>query len=681
MGTFASHRAQHGAIGLAAAVTLLIALVFLALAVDSGRLYLEQRKVQRVADMAVLEAVARAGGCAGAGQLAAAQYALENASQRNGFVPQSGVRSLQVTCGRTAVSGQRRVFVVDPNGGVVRVQARNKVPASLILGGWFGEQVELMGEAVATRQAPIGRLQLKAALATVDTSRSLLLNALFSGLLGGSVNLTIGTWQGLVQADVNLLSFMEEMALQLGLSLSDYDQLLDTQLSLGTLLNVAAQAMDNHGTVAQVGIDGMRALALALPNGIPPIRLGEVLNIHPGLDPQALDVNVNALQLAEVLVQLANTRNSVAAELPLNLLGLVSGTLSVRITEPAQLSAIGDLDRARAAPLDPESRIYVRSAQARTLISVDASPVLSGLANTLDATASLLVPVNSFLNEALSLNLVDALGNLFGSLVCGGLLPCPEARTSSVKLADGRIDVNLDAGGAQAYITDYRCDVPGDPQLTVRGTAALAHLRIGRLGDTVAQAKAAVFGSNAPPVVAPMPVLMMGYRTVKPDSCLVALCGGFKWKSGSSWVTNRALADFVPTAGLGLRVDSPLVGSTQTIDLLQVHQVPTMNEPAKYSELGTTVGSQIVGSLGDTLRGVQLTGYRSDSTNLLGNVLNTLLTTISAITGQLAGLISNVLSPLLDPLLNALLDLLGINLEHSEVGTNMDCGHGARLEL
>jgi hypothetical protein len=52
-----------GAIGLMAAGTLALALGFMLLVIDSGRLYLEQRKLQRVADTAALEAVTRDGNC------------------------------------------------------------------------------------------------------------------------------------------------------------------------------------------------------------------------------------------------------------------------------------------------------------------------------------------------------------------------------------------------------------------------------------------------------------------------------------------------------------------------------------------------------------------------------------------------------------------------------------------
>jgi uncharacterized membrane protein len=54
---------QRGAIGLMAALTLAMALGFMLLVIDTGRLYLEQRKLQRVADTAALEAVTRDGNC------------------------------------------------------------------------------------------------------------------------------------------------------------------------------------------------------------------------------------------------------------------------------------------------------------------------------------------------------------------------------------------------------------------------------------------------------------------------------------------------------------------------------------------------------------------------------------------------------------------------------------------
>ncbi len=61
---FRSPARQRGAIGLMAVLALGMALVFLLVMIDSGRLYLEKRSLQRVADMAALEAATRNGDCA-----------------------------------------------------------------------------------------------------------------------------------------------------------------------------------------------------------------------------------------------------------------------------------------------------------------------------------------------------------------------------------------------------------------------------------------------------------------------------------------------------------------------------------------------------------------------------------------------------------------------------------------
>jgi len=66
---FTGPRRQRGAIGLMAAVTLGLALLLMVVVVDSGRLYMEQRKLQRVADNAALEAVSRGGNCQAASAL------------------------------------------------------------------------------------------------------------------------------------------------------------------------------------------------------------------------------------------------------------------------------------------------------------------------------------------------------------------------------------------------------------------------------------------------------------------------------------------------------------------------------------------------------------------------------------------------------------------------------------
>ena len=58
-----SRHSQQGAVLIMTAAFMLLAVLCLALVVDTGRLYVEKRKLQRVADMAAIEAMSRDGAC------------------------------------------------------------------------------------------------------------------------------------------------------------------------------------------------------------------------------------------------------------------------------------------------------------------------------------------------------------------------------------------------------------------------------------------------------------------------------------------------------------------------------------------------------------------------------------------------------------------------------------------
>src|SRR5690606_32785599 len=247
----------------------------------------------------------------------------------------------------------------------------------------------------------------------------------------------------------------------------------------------------------------------------------------------------------------------------------------------------------------PASRIYVRTAQVRTLVSLSPGSSLTALGNAVNASVDSLVPVTGFLNQTLQLNLVDAIGNLLGGLICNVLNPCPSTQTAAVQalLGNGRVDVSLDAGGAEAYVTDYLCDDPSQPSLVVQGQAALAHLRVGRLGESVQEARQNLFNSVSPPQVQPLPVLLLGTQTVRPSSCLLTLCSGLKWKKGNAWVDAKSEADFNVQAGFGLRVDAPVAGSSLQAPPVTLTSVPPLDQSPRYQVLATDAGQQLVNSL------------------------------------------------------------------------------------
>ncbi|MFU0837793.1 pilus assembly protein TadG-related protein [Pseudomonas fragi] len=207
---FNGSRQQRGAIGLMAAVTLGMVLLFMLLVVDSGRLYLEQRKLQRVADMAVLEAVTRQGNCLATPSTA--QGFAEGNAKLNSFTP-GGVQHIAATCGslKTDSATQLRVFTQDSNKtDAIRVIATTTVPTSVAGGLWsmfsktgFNLNTNLTASAVGSNGgAPLAQLTIKSTILSVTSDQKNLLNLVWGKLLGGSLNIDVLGWQGLVDRAV-----------------------------------------------------------------------------------------------------------------------------------------------------------------------------------------------------------------------------------------------------------------------------------------------------------------------------------------------------------------------------------------------------------------------------------------------------------------------------------------------
>ncbi|SNS29468.1 pilus assembly protein TadG-related protein [Pseudomonas segetis] len=678
-----SYQRQRGAIGIMAALVMLMALTFLMLAIDTGRLYLEKRSLQRVADMAALEAVLRDGNCqAGAGATTAQSYAAENAQVRNGFTLDAK-RTLVATCGNVDESGSRRSFLADITGSAIQVDARREVPASLILGGLFGEQVTIAAQAVAAKREPLAALTLRTTLATVDSTQSPLLNALVGGLLGGSVNLSAVGWDGLAKSQINLVDYLDQLAINQGITVGDYQSVLDENLSLGTLLDVAATTLQQAGTSADLdaAIAGLNALSAVVPAASPLLQLSDLINVQSATQKAGLDTALNLLQLVQGTIELANSKSAAIASLPITVPGLSNVTLNIKVIEPPQLSAIGNPELAKADPYGP-NQIAVRSAQIRTALSID----LSGTTNALD---SLLQPagatssVGSFLNSVLNLNLLGAVGDLVQGILCG---PCASKSISAAQvLPGGRIDVMLDVAEAQARVTDYSCTSSTDKTLEVDVTTSALNLAVGQLGDDPADVRDKVFNSPNLPVAAPLALIKLGEQRVRPTSCLLTICFDPQWQTTSgSWVSDRKQAAFTVRSGLGLTLNSSVIGSGVNAPPL-LYSAPSANELPNVGETpyyqSANANNNVAGSLATTLAGIDLEPYASSSPGLLDGLITTSVNLISSLLGSLEGVIQGVLAPLVDPLVDTLLNGLGIELAKADVGANLTCGSRAELLL
>ncbi|AQT07432.1 putative membrane protein [Pseudomonas protegens] len=650
---------QRGAIGLMAAVTFGLALLLMLLVVDSGRLYMEQRKLQRVADNAALEAVSRGGTCQAG--LTAAAYAGQNAT-RNGFTVATG-SSLSTSCGSlTTGANGLRTFTANPAQAVaIRVIATHTVPISVASGvaalftpGPINLTTQLSATAVAAAPTPtVAQLSIRSTLGTVSTAQSSILNPLVGGMLGGSLSLSAVGWNGLLNTNINLLSYLNQLAINLGVAAGNYTQLLNTTTSVTQLIQAAITVVQANGATADI-LTALGNLQVAAINAAP-LKLGDILQLQTGLPSTALDANLQLFQLLQAVIQLSNSNSAVAATLPINVLGLANITVQAKVIEPPQLSAIGNPALAKADPTGA-NRIYVRTAQVRTLVRVNLSlPLVSGLST---AVGNLVAPLTPVLNSLLSLNLVATLGSALCLLGAGCEQLYPAIASSS------EIDLSLDAGGAIAYVTDYSCPVnnSGTKSLTAHAVSSIADLKVGQIDPANA------FSSAAEPVVKPLPLVDLGIRTCYQFLVLPGRCDPVVHYAGG---------------GIAVMVNTSVAQNTQDLVFSSSASPfpipPNVNQTPTYQTAAPT--TNIVNSLAGTLAGINLIVYKPVNNNPLGAIVTGLASAISGVSNLLTPLITGLLSPLLDPLLNNLLSGLGINLMDVEVGANLTCGQTGKAYL
>lgn len=619
---------QRGAIGLLAAATLSLALLCMLVVLDSGRLYLEKRSLQRVADVAALEAASRKGNClvATALDLQASTYARQSAL-RNGLNVGSDGIFLTTECGSLLQdANSRRTFSADPTKTeAIKVVVSRSVPRSIAagIGAMFGpaSPVDIVLSATAVAKGtpllpPLARLTIKSTLLVVGTQEQAnLLNALWSGLLGGDVKVSVAGWNGLLNTDLNLLDYLDQLAIDMGVKAGDYTALLTSDIKVTTMLETALKVLPQSAEGARLGINDLLKLS-AIPAGTA-IKLQKLLRVQTGTSASALDLNMNFFQLVEGVVQLANSESAVFATVPISVPG-ATVTAKIKVIEPPQLSALGNPNLATLNPQDP-NQIYVRTASVRTLLKVDLSVINTVLEGV---KATLKVPL-------------AALG-------------------ADIKVApDGlNLAVSIEvASGDSHVVPGSTCDSEQTKTLKVETTTAAVKVKVGKLISD----ESTWSSSSTNVVVGELPLLDIGTTTCVP---FVGCQPRVPYGGG----------------GLGLYVggsnsaDGSIAFEKQSYTYLQP---PTIDlPPTPYHTFDST---NVVSSLSSTLKGIKLVNHPAATPGLLTTVLSLITSTLNGVVSTLVNLVSGILSSLLDPLVNSVLKSLGVSLAEVSVGANLSC--------
>lgn len=362
---------QRGAMGLFGIMTLLLATLFVALAVDTGRLLMEQRRMQTVADMAALDASALAGHC-GEGDLSQVEALAQASAARNNHIISAG-KTLDISLGRIDIgaAGLRQFTTTSADSATaVKVIAAKSVPASFFAGGILGRRVNLTASAVAERQGIAGFVAGSSLIGLSDQQAGLL-NSLLGGILGSPVSLNVLSYQGIAAANITLADLVEASA-----AIASTEELLSSNLSLSGWLNLYADAV-NASDAVDVGLSAaMQSLITANVNDLT-AQFSDIVAVTTDSPEAAAEAGVNLFDLLTTTAFVANGSQSISLPLSVNLPGnLLNVTTQLNITEPPKI-AIGPPGR----NAEGQWRTYIETVQfdLTTLVQSTVDLSLAGL--------------------------------------------------------------------------------------------------------------------------------------------------------------------------------------------------------------------------------------------------------------------------------------------------------------
>ncbi|HLP67922.1 MAG TPA: pilus assembly protein TadG-related protein [Rhizobium sp.] len=337
-------RNNKGNIAISAALVAPLIIGTLALGVDYGNLTLQQRALQQAADLAAISAAAQAAAPEAA---VAAYFRANNISipvlqgdhliidgRTVGITPDSVPAEVaKVAVGRyspdVALPVGERFAVTTSSPDAVKVEVTRK--ADLYFASAFAKAPVLSAKAVAAADK-LAAFAVGSRLASLHGG---VLNALLSGLLGTSVDLDVMDYEALVDTHIDALKTIDMLATDINLTAGTYQDVLDANVKLGTLIDAMSR---NPGLSSRMNTVLAR-LATAVDHAALTVSLNDVLTLGPVASlpvgtAENLTVNVNAFDLLTAAAVAANGNSQLAVDLKQSVPGLATATLRLAIGEP-----------------------------------------------------------------------------------------------------------------------------------------------------------------------------------------------------------------------------------------------------------------------------------------------------------------------------------------------------------
>jgi uncharacterized membrane protein len=355
-------RDRGGSVAVLAAALLPVAVGALALAIDMSSLYIARRQAQSAADLAAIAA---------ASDLERAEAAAAATLRANGIAEP---RALTVTKGSytpdpSRPSNQRFQPGASP---VNAVEVAFSKTGSLFFAKVFSRNPIDMNVRAVAANAALATFSIGSRLLAI---RDGLLNKLLGAMLGSSIELSVMDYEGLIETDVKLLSFLDALATDLNLTGVTYEDVLNMNMTAGDILSAAATATQQDGNSAIAAtlqeLAGQASSATLQAPLSTLIDLGIIGSTSIAQAAPGLDASIRAMDLVNGTAALSNGSNQVTLDLNATVPGLLSLKVDLAVGERSQHSpwvAMGQ----------PGATVYTAQTRLRIVAEVAGSGLLAG---------------------------------------------------------------------------------------------------------------------------------------------------------------------------------------------------------------------------------------------------------------------------------------------------------------
>jgi len=364
-------RTEKGGVSIITGLSGLVVMGFAGLAIDTGAVYLQSRRLQGAVDLAALTAVQN---------INSAEAVAAETIRRNRFPIDTRVDVV-----RGAYAADRSI---DPDDrfqrnaaevNAVRVEAHSS--ARLYFGSLFMPRgrMDITRRATAT-QSRLASFQIGSRLMSLHGGVA---NQILSGLAGGSVDLSVMDYNALLRADVDLLSYVNALRTRLDMEAATYDETLSQDVALPIALGALSDVLNDVNARAAVMdlVDGAQSANRR-------IGLDELIDLGPytaqdhATQSESTAIQVNAFDLASAMLQIAGRDRQVRLSLGAQVPGVASTNVWLAIGErPNQSPWLAVTDDEEVVIRTAQARLYVESEVRATSAIAVRAPILLELAS------------------------------------------------------------------------------------------------------------------------------------------------------------------------------------------------------------------------------------------------------------------------------------------------------------